>query len=151
MFKYLYIAEELEYYELPEDHESRIKYGIGRVPLPTGYCKIGVTSQDVPAERLRKLLVGNHRLIQFSHMWIGETWSIEWLEQYVLNAYYNERIREWVPYDAKKVAKTVKKGIAHKQYSNVFEVPAKYLPYKATSYGECVFKNKKKDTTAVFF
>ena len=150
MFKYLYIAQE---YDQRPRLESETQYGPWEkwIISSSPYCKIGITSQDIPAERLRKLLVGNPRTIELSHMWIGKFNNIEWIEQYVLAHYHADRIREWILSPAEDIVNIVNEAIAARGFTEIFTVPDKYLPYKATSYGECVFKKQKKDTTAIFF
>jgi hypothetical protein len=150
MFKYLYIAQE---YDRRPRLESETEYNpwVKWIISPSQFCKIGITSQDIPAERLRKLLVGNPRPIELSHMWIGKNYNIKWIEQYVLAHYGDERIREWIPASAEDIVEQVNVAIAARGYTEIFTVPDKYLPYTATSYGECVFKQQKKDTTAIFF
>jgi len=150
MFQYLYIAKE---YHMRKRREDETEYSpfVKWLLTPSGCCKIGVTKQAVPAERLRKLLVGNPGEIEFTHMWVGGTWKMEWIEQYVLSHYHESRNREWIYDDVENVADIVHEAIAAKGYDDVHPVPDNYLPYKATSYGQCVFKRSKKDTTAIFF
>jgi len=84
-------------------------------------------------------------------MWIGKSYNIDWIEQYVLSHYHEERIREWIPSSAEDIVNIINEAIAARGYTEIFTVPDKYLPYTATSYGDCVFKKQKKDTTAIFF
>jgi hypothetical protein len=136
MFGYLYIAEEV----IRDNSLKRV---------PTNFCKIGITTQKIPAERLRKLQAGNPRQIRFPHLWIGTTERIATVEQHVKAKYSSERRLEWIYRPSVDVKNYVELLID--DVPDIFSVPNRYLPYTASSYGQCVFGNENKDTTAIYF
>ena len=136
MFGYLYIAEEV----IRDSSMNR---------FPTDFCKIGITTQKIPAERLRKLQVGNPRQIRFPHLWIGTVERIAAVEQYVKDRYSSERRLEWIYRPSIDVKSYIE--VLIDDCTDIFLVPNRYLPYTASSYGQCVFGNQNKDTADVYF
>lgn len=134
MFGYLYIAEELE-----RNDSFRL--------VPTDFCKIGITTQRSPSERLRKLQVGNPRKIHMPYMWVGMTERISSLEQRVKDRYYSNRRLEWIYKPSSEVKDYVQSLVD--AAGDIYLIPNRLLPYTASSYGHCSFNNK--DSTGIFF
>ena len=134
MFGYLYIAEEL----VRDDCLRKV---------PTNFCKIGITTQHSPSERLRKLQVGNPRQIHMPYMWVGTMDRVTLIEQYVKDRYVNSRRLEWIYASSTTVKDYVDTLV--EQIDDVFMIPNRLLPYTASSYGHCSFNNK--DSTGIFF
>jgi hypothetical protein len=117
---------------------------------PTVYTKVGITSQRCPAERLRKLQIGNPRPMQFTFMWVGDTKTISYIEKTIIHMHNLIRTREWIPLKASELKKIIDFRIEANDHWEVFEVPAHYLPYTAISYGKCPFDRNFKGPTQIF-
>ena len=129
--QYLYIAEEVEtvWHRATQDEPSSFKY-VAR----NQYAKIGITSQS-PWERLRKLQVGNPRILQFTHMWVGVYHQIEWIERYIKDGSRTE----WFAMSSKQMCRDVEEHIQKQNYTEIYKLNDSYTPYRATAKGSCTF------------